>query len=58
MERHFEVMIKLMEEQLAVQKQILTRLKDIEDNMPCEVSTSKIERLLTNIGDAVINLER
>lgn len=58
MERHFEIMIELMVEQLAIQKQILTRLKDIEESMPSEVNISKIERLLTSIGDSVVNLER
>jgi hypothetical protein len=58
MERNFEVMIQLMKDQLTVQKEILRKLKDIEDNMPREISTSKIERLLESIGDVVVNLER
>jgi hypothetical protein len=58
MERHYEVMIELLKEQLIVQKAILTKLKSIEDNMPREVSTIKIERLLESIGDVIVNLER
>lgn len=56
MEEKLDILIEVMREQLEVQKSINYNIKQVLNNMPGEVSTSKIERLLEGIGDAVVNL--
>lgn len=58
MEEKLDILINIMQEQLKVQREIEYNLKLIRGDMPSEVSTSKLERLLEKIGDVVVNLER